>query len=880
MFKRLIGVFGDSNKKQLDRIRPLVVRINELESQITKLSPAELETKANEFRNRYNLGESLMDLLPEAFACVRESALRSIGLRHYDEQLFGGVVLHQGKIAEMKTGEGKTLVATAPLFLNAISGLGAHLITVNDYLAKRDSEWMSPVYRSLGMNVACLQSGLSLIYHNNTISNKGAEECTKKRAYESDITYGTNNEFGFDYLRDNMILEISEQVQKPLCYGIVDEVDNILIDEARTPLIISGPAEDSGNLYATFARIAKTLKPDIDYVIEEKERSVKWTEEGQTNVVRILKVDPWGATPEQFDETQKLVYFLESAVKAMALYKKDREYVIEDGQIIIVDEFTGRLMKGRRFGDGLHQALEAKEGLQIRRENITYATITLQNYFRMYSNLAGMTGTAMTEAEEFWKIYSLDVVGIPTHEPMIREDKSDYIYSNKMTKIKAIVIDAVERNKTKQPILIGTVSIEDSEQLSSMLKTQGIQHEVLNAKYHEKEASIIAQAGKLSAVTVATNMAGRGTDIVLGGDPVVTSSLDQWKIDHEEVVRLGGLYIIGSERHESRRIDNQLRGRSGRQGDPGETRFYVSIEDDLIKRFGGDKIKTVLNMTGFGEEALESGLMTKLFESSQSRVEGYYFDIRKHLVDYDDVINTHRKIIYKDRIEVLEDVDLRHKILDMVQHECEDLIDGFFVGDDFDEEVEENEIVHEFRVFRGSSGLILPENITGMSKSSLTNYLVNQNLTYYQEIEEKLGAEQMRSLERLVLLKAIDFHWVHHLTSMSDLRQGIGLHGYGQRDPLVMYKIESRRLFDELQSRIRHDVSSSIMKGVASSSSLAKKSSSFALHKETQPSSIMSKANKTNDHSAIVKRSSKIGRNETCPCGSGKKFKKCHGSDT
>ena len=879
MFKRLMGVFGDSNKKQLDRIRPFVVRINELEPLITKLSAVELQAKAKEFKDRYALGESTSQLLPEVFACVRESAVRSIGLRHYDEQLFGGIVLHQGKIAEMKTGEGKTLVATAPLFLNAIAGLGSHLVTVNDYLAKRDSEWMSPVYGSLGMNVACLQSGRSLIHHSNSISDNGIEECTKKEAYESDITYGTNNEFGFDYLRDNMVLELSEQVQKPLYYGIVDEVDNILIDEARTPLIISGPAEDSGNLYATFAKVAKTLKPEIDYLIEEKERSVKWTQEGQSNVVRMLKVDPWGATPEKFDEAQRLVYFLESAVKAMALYRKDREYVIEEGQIIIVDEFTGRLMKGRRFGDGLHQALEAKEGLQIRRENITYATITLQNYFRMYSTLAGMTGTAMTEAEEFWKIYSLDVVEIPTHEPMVREDKSDYIFSNKKNKVKAIIDDIVERNTTKQPILIGTVSIEDSEQLSSMLKLQGIHHEVLNAKYHEKEASIIAQAGKLSAVTVATNMAGRGTDIVLGGDPATSASLDQWKADHEAVVNLGGLYIIGSERHESRRIDNQLRGRSGRQGDPGETRFYVSIEDDLIKRFGGEKIKTVLNMTGFGEEALESNLMTKLFESSQSRVEGYYFDIRKHLVDYDDVINTHREIIYRDRIEVLQGVELKHKILDMLQDESESLVNMFFLEDDIDQEAEEADMIREFNILWGNTELVLPENIMDTSRSELTAYLTEQNLNYYQKIEDLMGSEQTRSLERLILLKAIDYHWVHHLTSMSDLRQGIGLYGYGQRDPLVMYKIESRRLFDELQSRIRHDVSSSIFRGIDASSTSTKAPLRSISNKGNQTSSIMSKAN-TIDAAVTAKATSKIGRNEACPCGSGKKFKRCHGSDT
>ena len=878
MFKQLIGIFSDSNKKQLDRIRPLIIRINELEPEIQKLSSDDLGLKSSEFKKRHDTGETLEELLPEVFACVRESSVRTIGLRHYDEQLLGAIVLHQGKIAEMKTGEGKTLVATAPLFLNALSGSGAHLITVNDYLAKRDSEWMSPVYACVGLNIACLQSGKSFIYRNKDVSTEGAGECSKQQAYESDITYGTNNEFGFDYLRDNMVLDMSQRVQNNLSYGIVDEVDNILIDEARTPLIISGPAEDSGNLYLTFAKIAKTLELGTDYVIEEKERSIKWTVEGQSKIVRSLRVDPWGANPEQFDEAQKLVYFLESAVKAVALYKKDKEYVVEDDQVIIVDEFTGRLMKGRRFGDGLHQALEAKEGLQIRRENITYATITLQNYFRMYSKLAGMTGTAMTEAEEFWKIYKLDVIELPTHEPMVRVDQSDYIFSTKNAKVKAIINDIVERHKTSQPILIGTVSIEDSEQLSSLLTSKGIQHEVLNAKYHEKEALIIAQAGQLNAVTVATNMAGRGTDIVLGGDPSLASSEEPWKLDHKEVVRLGGLYIIGSERHESRRIDNQLRGRSGRQGDPGETRFYVSIEDDLIKRFGGDRIKTVLNLTGFGEEALESNLMTKLFESSQSRVEGYYFDIRKHLVDYDDVINMHRQIIYTDRIETLRGNNLRDKIMDIVQQQCGFIAESYF-PEDTDYEQDVTDLIRDLHNIWGDSASISAEHISDLSKSELLNYLSLQNGIYYQDREDSLGSEQMRTLERLVLLRAIDFHWVHHLTSMSELRQGIGLYGYGQRDPLVMYKIESRRLFDDLQSRIRQDVSSSIYKVVATSDSSKRIGQARRISpKEGIGTTIMSQANAIVNQAPSSQVASKIGRNEPCPCGSGYKFKKCHGN--
>ncbi|MBA7567956.1 Protein translocase subunit SecA [subsurface metagenome] len=653
-----LGSLTDSNEKELTRLQPIVNRINELEAEFKRLSDAELGAKTDEFKARFKDGSSLDQLLPEAFATVREVAKRTIGQRHFDVQLMGGIVLHQSKIAEMKTGEGKTLVATLPLYLNSLTGQGCHLVTVNDYLARRDPYWMSPIYHKLGVSVASIypqqtpdEHMPSRLYDPDYDSGDSRWRCfrsiSRRQAYEADITYGTSSEFGFDYLRDNMVVEQSQCVQRPLNYAIVDEVDNLLIDEARTPLIISGQAEESGQNYSIFARLVSSLRQNEDYTIEEKERSVSLTDTGISNMERMLKREGLLKAPNLYDPANySLTRYLESALKAQVLYKRDRDYVVKDGQVIIVDEFTGRLMFGRRYSEGLHQAIEARERVQVQRESMTFATITIQNHFRMYDKLAGMTGTALTEAEEFHKIYNLEVVVIPTHEPMIREDFPDQIYKDEKAKFKAVAREIEQLHQKGQPVLIGTVSIEKSELLSDLLKKKGIPHQVLNAKYHEKEAGIIARAGEPGAVTVATNMAGRGVDIVLGGS-LDGQSESEWQKIHNKVVELGGLHIVGTERHEARRIDNQLRGRAGRQGDSGSSRFYVSLEDDIMRRFGGDRVKGLMEWAGMDEDTpIENKLINKAIADVQRRVEGYHFDMRKHLVEYDDVVNKQRELIY------------------------------------------------------------------------------------------------------------------------------------------------------------------------------------------------------------------------------------------
>ena len=871
MISKLFGLFGDSNEKVLKRVGHLVEKVNSVEASLEGLSDDTLREKSREFKQLLDSGTSTEELLPEAFAVVREAAKRALGQRHFDEQILGGIILHQGKIAEMKTGEGKTLVATLPVYLNALEGLGVHVVTVNDYLAKRDAQWMGPVYRSLGLSVACLQNQSAFIYDPDVSGDsKGFENLRgvdRKEAYAADITYGTNNEFGFDYLRDNMVVDITHRVQRGLRYAIVDEVDNILIDEARTPLIISGPAQEGTQLYSKFAGLVPRLVNGDDYTVDEKHRSVAILDSG------VGKMEGWLNLSNLYDPDNYInVHYVENALRALAIYRRDKDYVVRDGEVLIVDDFTGRLMPGRRYGDGLHQAIEAKEGVKVRRENITFATITLQNYFRMYQKLAGMTGTASTEAEELAKIYKLEVVVIPTHEPMVRQDYPDLVYATEKAKFEAIVQDLAEFNATGRPVLVGTVSIEKSELLSEMLRRRGIKCEILNAKQHEREALIVAQAGKPGAITVATNMAGRGTDIILGGNPTYSTDEDNvsWKEAHDNVMDLGGLHIIGTERHESRRIDNQLRGRAGRQGDPGSSRFYVSLEDEVMRRFGGDRIKGLMGWAGVGEEIpIENKLVNRSIEASQSKVEGYHFEIRKQLVEYDDVANMHRDVIYSERSKVLEGVDLKANIQEMIEKEISTIVSNY--SDDDDEDGREIEsLVAEVEAIHTLSPAITSKALAGMHSDEITEQLLDHSKLLYLEREQALGAEEMRTLERLVMLRVIDSHWVQHLTSMENLRQGIGLQAFGQRDPLVMYKREGHEMFQGLLERIQHDIVHTVYHV-----GLAKQNGS-----RTQPRSVYGNSGMSGvagRQSTAAPSGRKVGRNEFCPCGSGKKYKRCHG---
>ncbi|MFQ5873450.1 MAG: preprotein translocase subunit SecA, partial [Dehalococcoidia bacterium] len=804
MLKWLSKLSGDSNEKELARLEPVVEAINGLEPEFESLSDEQLGAKTAEFRGRLEGGESLDYLLPEAFAAVREAAKRTLGQRHFDVQLMGGMVLHSGRIAEMKTGEGKTLVATLPLYLNALTGRGGHLITVNDYLAKRDTQWMGPIYHLLGLSVGCLQHETAYLFDPESrpddLRLASLSQASRREAYQADITYGTNNEFGFDYLRDNMVADQSQTVQRELCYAIVDEVDNILVDEARTPLIISGQAEESTQLYYTFARLVPQLNEEKDYTVDEKSRTVSLTQNGINKVEGALKVSNLYA-PEHYG----LTHYLENALRANVLFKRDRDYVVKDGEAVIVDEFTGRLMFGRRYSDGLHQAIEAKEGLKIQRESIPMATITLQNYFRLYEKLAGMTGTAATEAEEFYKIYKLDVVVIPTHLPMIREDRGDQIYKTEEGKFQSIVRDVEALHEQGTPVLIGTVSVEKSEHLSGLLTKVGVPHQVLNAKHHENEAAIVAQAGRVGAVTVATNMAGRGTDIVLGGRPDDRDPGD-WEAEHQKVVGLGGLHIIGTERHEARRIDNQLRGRSGRQGDPGSSLFYLSREDDLMRRFGGDRIKTVMNWAGLADDApIEHRWISKSVESAQTKVEGFNFDIRKRLVEYDDVTNHHREVIYGQRHKILEGADLKANIQEMVHDEVSDIVYSCLQDEHGDEWDVDSLVTNVQMLFPLPPG-IDTEKLAQMHRSEIEELLLQRADSLYQVQEETLGPDRMRAIERLVMLRTIDTHWVDHLTAMENMRQSVGLEAFGQRDPLVAFKRQSHGMFEDLTARIRNGI--------------------------------------------------------------------------
>jgi len=874
MFKWLSNLI-DSNEKELKRFQPLVDHINSLEPEFEKLTDAELRAKTDEFKARLADDESLDEILPEAYAAVREAAKRTIRQRHFDVQLMGGIVLHQGKIAEMKTGEGKTLVATLPLYLNALTEQGSHLITVNDYLAKRDCHWMGPIYHALGISVTAITAMQtpdnpfpSYIYDPDLDSGDpkwkhlhpipyppNQPQKARRQAYEAGITYGTNNEFGFDYLRDNMVLYLSQCVQPPLNYAIVDEVDNILIDEARTPLIISGAAEEATKRYYTFAQLVSRLSKDADYIIDERTRTTNLTEVGMTKIEKMLKKEGLLKAPDLYDPSNYfLTQYLESALKASVLFKKDRDYVVKGGQVIIVDEFTGRLMFGRRYSEGLHQAIEAKERVKIQRESVTLATITFQNYFRMYQKLAGMTGTAATEAEEFHKIYELEVVIVPTNKPLIRTEYPGQIYKDEKTKFAAVAREIKQSHDQKRPVLIGTTSIEKSEYLSDLLRRNGIPHQVLNAKNHEKEAAIIAQAGRLEAVTVATNMAGRGVDIILGGIPEERGEAG-WQEEHNKVVELGGLHIVGTEHHEARRIDNQLRGRAGRQGDPGSSRFYASLEDEIVSRFGGDRVKGIMQWAGMDENSpIEHPIATKAMANSQVQTEGYHFNIRKHLVEYDDVINKHREVIYAERRKILSGADLKANIISMVQDEIQSLVARRLSSASCELEEEQSNL----------SGLLedvstifpLPPQFRSDGLSELNDKQIAEKLTdyaieLYNQREQELGPDNMRIAERLVMLRVIDRLWMDHLTDMDHLRQGIGLRAVGQEQPLMVYKREGHASFEALLAGIQHDVAHSIYHvGIAKEAPKKKEA---------------------------VMVGKKVGRNDPCPCGSGKKYKHCCG---
>ena len=824
-------IFGSKNERELKRLAPLVDRINALEPQFRVLSDAQLRAQTAHFRERLDQDEPLEELLPEAFAAVREASTRVLGLRPFDVQLIGGMVLHQGKIAEMKTGEGKTLVATMPAYLTALTGEGVHIVTVNDYLAKRDTQWMGGIYHSLGLTVDTILHGL--------------DDDQRRRAYAADITYGTNNEFGFDYLRDNMKFSLSDYVQRDFNYAIVDEVDSILIDEARTPLIISGPAEESTQLYYALNQVARQLKREQDFTVDEKARSVLITEDGVAHAEKLVRLD------NLYDPRNiEVLHHLNAALKAHNLFKRDADYIVKEGQVIIVDEFTGRLMPGRRYSDGLHQALEAKEGVRIENENQTLATITFQNYFRMYKKLAGMTGTADTEAEEFKKIYNLEVMVIPPHKTMIRSDYPDVIYKTGDEKFRAVVEEIKECHDIGQPVLVGTTSIEKSEHLSRLLKREGIKHEVLNAKHHEKEAEIVAHAGQKGMVTIATNMAGRGTDIVLG----------------QGVVEVGGLHILATERHEARRIDNQLRGRSGRQGDPGTSRFYLSLEDDLLRIFGSDRIKGLMGRLGMDDgQPIEHRLVSNAIEKAQKRVEGHNFEIRKHLLEYDNVMNKQREVIYAQRRQILYGENLREDILEMAEELVEDLV----------EEYTGNRIPEEWNVkgleiaFLRQFGfrLPLPEELDG----DLQDYLTEQVQERFHAKSEEIGPELFAQLQQMVMLQIVDNHWKEHLLSMDHLRDGIGLRGYAQVDPLREYQREGYDAFMDLIHRIKAD------------------SVGTLFHLQVRPHHELPQEAKPQDQPMFFshgdgggappqqRQQKKTGRNDPCPCGSGKKYKKCCG---
>jgi len=936
MFKSfLTKIIGDPNEREIRSLQPRVDEINKLEDEFSRLSQEQLRTLTADFQARFASANAaaktelaqlkqqaqeaadadlrnqldqqiarleqeirddedamLNEILPQAYAAVREAAKRTLGQRHFDVQVMGAIVLHEGKIAEMKTGEGKTLTATMPLYLNALTGRGVHLVTPNDYLSKIGVQWMGPIYHYLGLKAAVIQSVAadpsmsSFIYDPEYISADDRYQhlrpVTRQEAYAADITYGTNNEFGFDYLRDNMALDLSECVQRELNYAIVDEIDNILIDEARTPLIISGPAEESAEEYKRFAQLVRRLRPEIDYTVDIKMRNVTLTEEGLSRLESWLGLDNI-YSPENY----MLTSYMENALKAEVLYKKDVDYIVKDGQVIIVDEFTGRLMFGRRYSEGLHQAIEAKEGVEVQRESLTLATITFQNYFRMYKKLAGMTGTAATEAEEFDRIYKLGVAVIPTNLPMIRQDYPDVIYKSEAAKFRAVVREIEDLHHRGQPVLVGTVSIEKSEKLSDMLRRKGIEHQVLNAKYHEKEAAIIAQAGRAGAVTIATNMAGRGVDILLGGNPegLARDQLRRQGVDltrleptvwaealaqttkicekeRAQVLQAGGLHVLGTERHEARRIDNQLRGRSGRQGDPGSSRFYISMEDDLMRRFGGSSIAGIMERLGVDEDTpIEHNLISKSIESAQVRVEGFNFDIRKHVLEYDDVVNQQRELIYSQRRLILSESNLRPIIMDMVRDEIRSLV-ATHTAIELDSGWDVEGLYRAVRAIMPLPPTLNAQDWQIKSHDEIEAYLLDLAEATYDAKERHLGADVMRRVERLVMLRVVDTLWVNHLTALDELREGIGLRAYGQRDPLVEYKREAHDMFATLTAAIRHDIVHNI----------------YFLELVSQPTRRVMRAMRAGESRQSAPQHTagkKVGRNDPCPCGSGKKYKNC-----
>jgi len=841
MISRLLTkVFGSKNERELKKLAPLVDRINSLEDELKGLDDADFPGRTTAFRRRLEQGEPLDDLLPEAFATVREASRRVLNMRHFDVQLIGGMVLHQGKIAEMKTGEGKTLVATLPGYLNALGGQGVHVVTVNDYLAKRDTEWMGQIYRFLGLSVGTILHGL--------------DDNQRSAAYGADITYGTNNEFGFDYLRDNMKFRAESLVQKELNYAIVDEVDSILVDEARTPLIISGPAEKSTDLYYQVNQIIPRLGKERDYSIDEKARSATLTEEGVARAEQLLSVD------NLYDPRHiELLHHINQALKAHTLFKRDVDYIVKNGEVIIVDEFTGRLMPGRRYSEGLHQALEAKENVRIENENQTLATITFQNYFRMYSKLAGMTGTADTEAAEFKKIYDLDVMVIPTHKNMIRTDHPDVIYKTRREKFEAVIEEIQELHRKGQPVLVGTISIDISEDLSNKLKKRGIKHEVLNAKNHEKEAEIVSMAGQEGAVTISTNMAGRGTDIVLG----------------KGVTTLGGLHILGTERHESRRIDNQLRGRSGRQGDPGSSRFYLALEDDLLRIFGGERITGIMEKLGMQEgEPIEHNMISRAIENAQSKVEARNFEIRKQLLEYDDVMNQQREVIYAQRREILRGEDQHETLSDWIAEIAEEIADTFADDRALPEEWDYKGLQEAvFKQFNFKLQKPDADTMDGLNRDGLAQYIDEAARAVYADKEAQVGGEEMRHLERIVMLQTVDSLWKDHLLSMDHLKEGIGLRGYAQQNPLLVYKKEGFEMFQDLIARVKEETV-----GILYRVQISEPQRIEEIRQPKEQNLVFSGGGDTPQKKKPVRRQSdKIGRNAPCPCGSGKKYKKCCG---
>ncbi|MBC8412404.1 MAG: preprotein translocase subunit SecA [Nitrospira sp.] len=888
MFKLIAKIFGTNNDREIKKLFNTVEKINSIEPSTSSLDDSALAAKTIEFRERLKKGESLDEILIEAYAVAREASWRILHMRHFDVQLIGGIALHRGTIAEMKTGEGKTLVGTAPVYLNALEGKGVHVITVNDYLAKRDAQWMGPLYQFLGLSLGIIQHDNSFIfdptYHSEDSRLKYLRPVERKDAYNADITYGTNNEFGFDHLRDNMKYHMDDYVQRELNFAIVDEVDSILIDEARTPLIISGPSEESTDKYYQIDKIIPKLKLEEDFTIDEKQKNTTLTEDGNVKVEKLLNVG------NLYDPANvELVHHVNQGLRAHNMFKRDVDYIVKDNEVVIVDEFTGRLMPGRRWSDGLHQAIEAKEGVKIASENQTLATITFQNFFRMYNKLAGMTGTAYTEAPEFSKIYNLDVLVLPTNKPMIREDMADVIYKTEQAKFNAVIDDIIKSHAKGQPVLVGTISIEKSEYLSTMLKKKKIPHSVLNAKFHENEAEIVSQAGSKGAVMLATNMAGRGTDIVLGGNPegvaksmlagkkdstdadyeqALAKAIEKCEKDKQEVLEAGGLHIIGTERHEARRIDNQLRGRSGRQGDPGSTRFYLSLEDDLMRIFGSDRISGLMGKLGMEEDQpIEHKWVTKAIETSQKRVEGHNFDIRKHLLEYDDVNNKQRTEIYSFRREILTSDNLKDQSLEMAENLLDDLL-AIHCPENKHPEDWDTKALRD--VLYGQFG-IYPE-IPETNFEELREALFQEVKKAYDAKEEELGSETMRYLEKMILLQVLDTQWKDHLLSMDHLKEGVGLRGYGQRNPLIEYKKEAFEIFSDLSDRVAAETIARLMKVQIARENPVKQQ--FV----PKPSRLQyGRGSGESSKPQTVVKDKKVGRNDACVCGSGKKYKKCCG---